>query len=208
MYSDTTTKERILDVSIDLFSKNGYAETSLRDIARKVGIKASSIYYYFESKEEILDSILGEYKEIIDKHMREHKWHDVKNSISADGKPLSAKEIIEIMFFDFEDYARTLKMLKIICSEEVRNARVRDYRYQMVNADYEFIKEVLDALIDAEKIPKRSSARLATILCSISQAYMHLAAIDVYHIGEDDKGIGMFNPLEYVIKMALEGSDK
>ena len=55
------TKERIFEVSIDLFSQNGYDGVSIRQIAKEVGIKESSIYNHYQSKELILESILSYY---------------------------------------------------------------------------------------------------------------------------------------------------
>ena len=52
-------KERIFDVSIDLFSQHGYDGVSIRQIASEVGIKESSIYNHYASKEAILDAILN-----------------------------------------------------------------------------------------------------------------------------------------------------
>ena len=54
-------KEKIFDVSIDLFSQFGYDGVSIRQIAGEVGIKESSIYNHYKSKEAILDSILKFY---------------------------------------------------------------------------------------------------------------------------------------------------
>lgn len=54
-------KEKIFHVSIDLFSKYGYDGVSVRKIASEVGIKESSIYNHYKSKESILDSILNYY---------------------------------------------------------------------------------------------------------------------------------------------------
>ena len=51
------TKEKIFDVSLDLFSKKGYDSVSLREIAEEVGIKKSSIYSHYPSKEAILMDI-------------------------------------------------------------------------------------------------------------------------------------------------------
>ena len=51
-------KEKIFNVSVDLFSEHGYDGVSIRQIAREVGIKESSIYNHYPSKEAILDSIL------------------------------------------------------------------------------------------------------------------------------------------------------
>ena len=55
------TKEKIFDVSIDLFSQHGYDGVSIRQIAKEVGIKESSIYNHYQSKESILESILSYY---------------------------------------------------------------------------------------------------------------------------------------------------
>lgn len=59
-------KDRILrEVSI-LFWKKGYAETSMKDIARACGFRPANIYNYFESKEIILFEILrGEMEDIL-----------------------------------------------------------------------------------------------------------------------------------------------
>lgn len=54
------TRRKILDVAASLFSRKGYAATSLRDIAGRTQIMSGSIYYYFASKEEILDAVLQE----------------------------------------------------------------------------------------------------------------------------------------------------
>lgn len=54
-------KDKIFNVSINLFSEFGYDNVSIRQIAREVGIKESSIYNHFKSKESILDAILDYY---------------------------------------------------------------------------------------------------------------------------------------------------
>lgn len=59
----TDNKQKIFDISIGLFSRFGYNGVSIRQIASKVGIKESSIYNHYNSKEEIMDSILNYYIE-------------------------------------------------------------------------------------------------------------------------------------------------
>lgn len=54
-------KEKIFNVAVDLFSEHGYGGVSIRQIAREVGIKESSIYNHYKSKESILDAILEYY---------------------------------------------------------------------------------------------------------------------------------------------------
>jgi len=59
--SDTdgpVTRDRILLEAARLFRHHGYAATTLREIADAAGVKAGSIYYHFESKEQILGEVL------------------------------------------------------------------------------------------------------------------------------------------------------
>lgn len=53
-----TTKERIVEEALTLFSHQGYKGTSVKNIADAVGIKDSSIYKHFKSKREIIDAIV------------------------------------------------------------------------------------------------------------------------------------------------------
>ncbi|MEO1956474.1 MAG: TetR/AcrR family transcriptional regulator [Methylophilaceae bacterium] len=52
------TRTKILDASAALFSKHGYNGTSLRDIAKVLNMKAGSLYYHFDSKEQIVLEVL------------------------------------------------------------------------------------------------------------------------------------------------------
>lgn len=48
------TRERILDVALDLFIEKGYDKTSLREIAEQLGVTKAALYYHFKSKQDIL----------------------------------------------------------------------------------------------------------------------------------------------------------
>jgi TetR/AcrR family transcriptional regulator, cholesterol catabolism regulator len=51
-------REAILDTAIILFGKRGYAGTTMRDIAKEVGILPGSLYAHISSKETLLDEIV------------------------------------------------------------------------------------------------------------------------------------------------------
>jgi len=73
------TRERILTHAAALFREKGWKATTLRDIAAAAEMQAGSIYYYYGSKEEILDAVLDRglsdmhdgVKEIIDRYQEE-----------------------------------------------------------------------------------------------------------------------------------------
>lgn len=51
-------RQLILDTAARRFKEEGYAGTSLRDIAGAVGVKAASLYHHFASKDEIVGEVL------------------------------------------------------------------------------------------------------------------------------------------------------
>jgi AcrR family transcriptional regulator len=57
-----STRERILDVALDLFIEKGFDGTSLREIAEQLGVTKAALYYHYASKDDILMAL----------HMRMH----------------------------------------------------------------------------------------------------------------------------------------
>ncbi len=54
------TRKQILDASLHLFSRRGFASTTVRDIAREAGITDAAIFYHFQSKREVLKALVEE----------------------------------------------------------------------------------------------------------------------------------------------------
>jgi TetR/AcrR family transcriptional regulator len=52
------TAERILDAAEEIFSERGYAGTTLRDVAERVGLRIPSLYNHFASKDSLYAAVL------------------------------------------------------------------------------------------------------------------------------------------------------
>ncbi|MGC4056800.1 MAG: TetR/AcrR family transcriptional regulator [Chitinophagaceae bacterium] len=77
MTKDEMTKTAIIDAAKVLFQQYGLAKTTMEDIAKAIGKGKSSLYYYYDTKEEIFQSVVDKEKEeierdIIDAVGREH----------------------------------------------------------------------------------------------------------------------------------------
>jgi len=59
------TRERILDVALELFVAQGYDKTSLREIAEQLGVTKAALYYHFASKDDILLALHGRLHELL-----------------------------------------------------------------------------------------------------------------------------------------------
>ena len=54
------TRRQAQQVALELFTTQGYENTTLRQIADELGLNKASLYYYFASKEAILQSLFDE----------------------------------------------------------------------------------------------------------------------------------------------------
>jgi len=60
------TRERIRKVALELFGERGYDDTSMREIAARLGVTKAALYYHFKTKEEILGSVVEDMAAQID----------------------------------------------------------------------------------------------------------------------------------------------
>ncbi len=51
-------KNEILKAAARLFTEKGFEETSINDITDEVGVARGTVYYYFKSKEEIMETLI------------------------------------------------------------------------------------------------------------------------------------------------------
>lgn len=70
------TRERLLDVALELFTEKGYAETSLREIAAELGVSKAALYYHFESKADILMALHMRMHEVSKRALAEIEVHE------------------------------------------------------------------------------------------------------------------------------------
>jgi AcrR family transcriptional regulator len=60
------TRERIQAVALELFAEQGYDKTSIREIAERLNVTKAAIYYHFNSKEDIVTSLVEDYFRQVD----------------------------------------------------------------------------------------------------------------------------------------------
>jgi AcrR family transcriptional regulator len=53
-------RERLLDIALELFARNGVADTTLSAIARKAGMTPAMAHYYFKTREQLFDLLIDE----------------------------------------------------------------------------------------------------------------------------------------------------
>lgn len=146
-------KEKIFNVSIDLFSQHGYDGVSIRQIAREVGIKESSIYNHYKSKEAILDAILDYYVS----KMTEDEIPASQASMNLDvGIEHFYRAGLEL-YTSKLDSPEMLKITRFVLIEMYHNEKIRNYvKSVMVGGPINGWIELFE-LMKAKRVIKKDS---------------------------------------------------
>lgn len=139
-----TTKQRILDEALTLFSKKGYSAVSVGDIAEAVGIKAPSLYKHYKSKEDIFKAILREMEKSYEDRSAALKIDganaekDVKvySEISEDSLENMARELF-LYFLHDDSVSKFRRMLTIEQFENPKLASMLSKRYADAPLSYQ-----------------------------------------------------------------------
>jgi len=156
---DMTTKERILAVSIDLFARNGFKDVSMREIAAHVGIKASSLYKHYESKEAILDHIFGMFKEKMAQTVipSEELCENI-NIITPERFLRESFDKFKLVMWNPE----VVKIAKIITREQQRNQSVRQFFVQeLIEKPKRVLQQAFDQMVQKKLIEPMDTMVLA-----------------------------------------------
>src|ERR1019366_6124409 len=111
--TQATDKRRlILDAAVRVFARQGFHTCRVSDIADEAGVAYGLVYHYFNSKEEILDTLFLD------------RWDVMLGAIAeADAAELSAREkLYAIASFIVDSYRRDPELMKVIIVEVTRAA--------------------------------------------------------------------------------------
>jgi AcrR family transcriptional regulator len=82
---DGDTRETIRAVALELFSDKGFEQTSLREIAERVGLTKASLYYHYPSKQALLlavvEPVISGWRSIVDDTARLERNADTVRAV-------------------------------------------------------------------------------------------------------------------------------
>lgn len=158
------TKKKIFDSSIALFMSRGFNDVSLRDIANDVGIRQSTIYNHFKSKQEILDTIYDFYC----------YYYLADRPSLADMEPAlqhkSFMEIVGCIRYEFrEEYRQDLSNItKIIFQRIAIDDRAREIaKSLMVEDGIKYVEYVFNRAVEMGRFAAFDTHAMAVFINSI-----------------------------------------
>jgi AcrR family transcriptional regulator len=142
-----STRERILDVALDLFIEKGFDGTSLREIAEKLGFTKAALYYHYASKDDILMAL----------HMRLH-------DVGRDGmKHLTDGPVSLVVWESLVDtvLGQMLAQRKLYLMHERNQAALEKLHRKDHDAEHEDLQQRFRQMLADPTIPLRDRVKMA-----------------------------------------------
>jgi AcrR family transcriptional regulator len=152
------TKEKIFEAASELFAKQGYDRTSIRQIAKSVGLTESAVYRHYPGKEAILEAIFAYAESYIFTPLPiEQNQGEYAGESIFKGLLLPLPEIIKAAPI-------VTRIARIMYSEMYHNSKIHDYFRQayVIKAD-DYLEALFKKQIELGKIRSCDPRSLARI---------------------------------------------
>jgi AcrR family transcriptional regulator len=157
------TRERILDVALDLFIEQGYDKTSLRQIAEPLGFTQAAIYYHFAAKQDILIAL----------HLRLHKlgrpaFEQLGKEAGPSGWAAVLRGLVDTMLANH----------KLFVLHERNQTALAALHIKGHDGDHEDMEQEFRRILANPAIPARDRVRLSCALGALLRSLMSLSDLE------------------------------
>ena len=139
-----STRERILDAAMELFSAKGFHDTKLDEIVAEASASKGSIYFHFPNKEKLFIALVDQFADLIERRAKE--------AIAGEADSIRrVQAALEAVLETFSKYRRPAKLLLV---QAVGLGTVFERKRIEVNDRFVLlIKTYLDDAVADESIP-------------------------------------------------------
>jgi len=181
-----TTRERILDVALDLFTEQGFDGTSLRQIAERLGVTKAALYYHFTSKDDILLAL----------HMRLHEAG--RDALMQMGEePVTLEQWGTLLE---QVVGQMLAQRKLFLMHERNQAALEKLHRKDHDAEHEDIQNQFRRVLADARVPLRDRVKIAA---SAGIVFSGLFLSGDAFVGASDEELG--GMLRDIIRDVLRG---
>jgi len=196
--SGRQTKEHIFDEAVRLFSEQGYAATTIRQIASAVKVNVATIYIYFQNKEGIFDEILSLFENKLVRY-NPTSIH-IKPRRERDGPQ---KYLSRLLWnYVIEDDLFMRRAFCIVCMEQYTSKKARALVRETLHDEVtENLRRALEELVERGEIPGFDTYSFALLWSRVLYSSAMLAA----HGDSPEEKNNLRAANELMLDMAVSG---
>ena len=150
------TKQRILDIALELFAQNGYLGTSMSDIAKQLGFTKAALYKHYTSKQEILDHIVERMNRMDYERAEEYEMPETEPDGFAEAymhTPIEKIRIYSLAQFDHwtkETFSANFR--KMLTLEQYRDPKLAQLHHDyLAGGPLEYMAAIFRKLADSDE---------------------------------------------------------
>ena len=133
-------RDQIIDAAMQVFAQKGFSRATNKDIAREAGITPGLIYYYFESKEDLLKMIIETRSPAQLITTLPPQVYELSPEIFLRMLILRALSIIES--------EKLIQLVRMLLPEVVHNTEVAPIIFSMIQRFWEFLGKYFEAQME------------------------------------------------------------
>jgi AcrR family transcriptional regulator len=153
------TREHLLDAALELFAERGFEATTTKLVASRAGVPNGLIYYYFGTKEKLLESLFAERTFLPDLQAR-------VTSACADRHADPRLTLVEICIEFYAALQRNEPFVRILSHEAGLRPVARNLVHQLVNHVLTLLQAFLEDAQQQGKLRQLDSEMVAHALFS------------------------------------------
>ena len=164
------TKEKILAAALEMFSKNGYTGTNIRELSASLGLVKSGVYKHYESKEAIWNALLDEMIAYYGEHFGSPE-HLPPVPDSPEGLVTMTMQMVNITVHD----EKIIMTRKVLTLEQFRDARARELATKhFLTGLTDIFTRIFTGMMDKGLLRKDDPKMLAFAYTAPISALIHL----------------------------------
>jgi AcrR family transcriptional regulator len=140
-------QQQIIDAAAECFTENGFHQTGMKEICKKAGLSAGSVYHYFDNKDAIIEAIAVEFSSDTQSFIKIIE----KNKNFIDGFIKATKARLK----ETQKYIKYGRLVVEIYAESFRNEQVKEILQVLDDDAVNALKKQIKKAITNEQITSR-----------------------------------------------------
>ncbi|MEE2902838.1 MAG: TetR/AcrR family transcriptional regulator [Myxococcota bacterium] len=149
-------RKQILKAAVDVFAERGFHRTRVSDIAKKADVAYGLIYHYFESKDDVLDSVFRDNWSIFLKVLKDLRDDQSKSVVERLGVVIDS--LLEALYV-------APSVVQVIIQEVSRSDRfVEKEKYEAFQEAFDAVQSMIEQGQSSSEIRKDVNAEIAPFI--------------------------------------------
>ena len=158
---ESERRTEILGAAQKCFARHGFAKTTMEDIAQAVGMKAGSLYHYYDGKETIFRNVIT--------HEADQMLHWLQQVVAK--QKSVGRKVLRYMSGRLEYFSKVANLLDVSITVLVEVRPLLDKIYKdVMKREIAFLSGIIQRGIDEGQIRSCDSTRVADSILAVSES--------------------------------------